>query len=88
MVPSGKPTPIQVADEIIAIFCSNHGGLEYAMPVVRQQFQRAGIDFYNPTKEKLAKAVDFLLDAGRISAEPDVLEEERHTFARLIRSLD
>jgi len=88
MVETTKPTPIQVADEMIAIFCSNHGGLEYAMPIIRQQFQRAGIDFYNPTKEKLAKVIDYLIEAGKLSAEPEVLNEEKRIFIKLVRSLD
>ncbi len=54
---------IAVADQIIMDFCGEMGGQEAAMPIVRQQLTRAGVDVKAPTKEGLRLAVDYLADA-------------------------
>lgn len=53
---------IVVADQIIMDFCEVMGGQEAAMPIVRQQLTRAGIDVKAPTKEGLRLAVEYLAD--------------------------
>src|SRR5205809_155721 len=54
---------IAVTDQIIVDFCEFMGGQEAAMPIVRQQLTRAGIDVKAPTKEGLRLAVDYLAEA-------------------------
>ena len=54
---------IAVTDQIIMDFCDVMGGQEAAMPIVRQQFTRAGVDVRAPTKEGLRLAVDYLAEA-------------------------
>src|SRR2546425_5849825 len=54
---------IAVTDQIIMDFCEEMGGQEAAMPIVRQQLTRAGVDVKAPTKEGLRLAVDYLADA-------------------------
>ncbi|TLZ73375.1 MAG: GTP-binding protein [Methanobacteriota archaeon] len=54
---------IPVADQIIMDFCDLMGGQEAAMPIVRQQLTRAGVDVKAPTKEGLRLAVEYLAEA-------------------------
>jgi hypothetical protein len=54
---------IAVTDQIIMDFCELMGGQEAAMPIVRQQFARAGVDVKTPTREGLRLAVDYLAEA-------------------------
>src|SRR5438093_958600 len=54
---------IAVTDQIIMDFCEFMGGYEAAMPIVRQQLTRAGIDVKAPTREGLRLAVDYLAEA-------------------------
>lgn len=52
---------VQVADAIIVDFCSLLGGFESGMPIVEQQFKKAGVEFMNPTKGQLLSALDNLV---------------------------
>jgi len=54
---------ITVTDRIIIDFCDVMGGHEAAMPIVRQQFTRAGVDVRTPTSEGLRLAVECLAEA-------------------------
>src|SRR2546427_234457 len=54
---------IAVTDQIIVDFCEFMGGQEAAMPIVRQQITRAGIDVKAPTKEGLRLAIEYLAEA-------------------------
>jgi small GTP-binding protein len=49
-------------DRIISDFCSEYGGLEDAMPILRRQFELANLDINNPTEESLISAVENLAD--------------------------
>jgi len=62
---AGEPEDIgivAVTDRIIADFCKEFGDLETAMPIVKQQFTRAGIDVKAPTKSGLILVVDYLAE--------------------------
>jgi len=54
---------IAVADQIIMDACEAMGGQEAAMPIVRQQLARAGVNVTNPTVEGLRLAVEYLAEA-------------------------
>ena len=51
---------IRVADKIMMDFCYALGSVEAGMPVVKRQFERAGVDVRAPTVGSLQKAVEFL----------------------------
>jgi small GTP-binding protein len=56
-----EPAIIKVADEIIMDFYREYGSsMEETMPIIRKQFENAGIDINNPTIESLRKAVELL----------------------------
>ena len=54
---------IAVTDQIVMDFCGVMGGQEAAMPIVRQQLGRAGVDVKAPTVEGLRLAVECLAEA-------------------------
>jgi len=51
---------IRVADKIMTDFCYELGSVDAGMPVVKRQFERAGVDVRSPTAAALQKAIDFL----------------------------
>ncbi len=54
---------IAVCDQIIMDSCDTLGGQEAAMPIVRQQLVRAGVDVRSPTIEGLKLAIECLAEA-------------------------
>jgi len=40
---------VEALDVITAEFCEDHGGFDYAMPMVRKQVEAVGMDFHDPT---------------------------------------
>lgn len=66
------------ADRIIADFCKEFGDVERAMPIVKQQFTRAGVDVKGPSKEGLLRVVDFLAEVEKgFQASAKVAENRR-----------
>ncbi len=51
-----------VEDYIIARFCNAMGGQDFAMPIIRQQFKREGMDFRTPELDKIKKISDNLVN--------------------------
>ena len=80
-----QPTPPQkvvdpilaVADKIMTDFCADFGGLETAMNVVRQQFERAKVDVRAPTKDGLLKVIDLLSEVEKKTKPPHVVASIR-----------
>jgi len=68
---------IAVADQIIMDFCDRMGGQEAAMPIVRQQLTRAGIDVRAPTVEGLRLAVEYLAEAESAFRNADEVEANK-----------
>jgi small GTP-binding protein len=56
---------VEATDLIINDFCQSYGDMEIAMPVIRQQFTRAGMDIRNPTLEGLRQVIEFLAQVER-----------------------
>ncbi|MEE9150580.1 MAG: Rab family GTPase [Thermoplasmata archaeon] len=68
-------------DKIIDDFCKGYGRLEDAMPVVRKQFEVAGLDPNNPTKEALLMAIEGLAKVEMGFKRKEIAEANR--FKRL-----
>ena len=51
---------VKLLDKIIDDFCKEYGDMEEAMPVLQDQFKKAGVDLKNPSKTKLKKAIQRL----------------------------
>jgi small GTP-binding protein len=58
----GTESPIiKATDDIIMDFHTSFGGdFEETMPIIRRQFEKAGVDINNPTIEGLRKAIKYL----------------------------
>jgi len=80
-----QPTPpsraiyplVAISDKIMTDFCADFGGLETAMNVVRQQFEKAKVDVRAPTKDGLLKVIDLLAEVERKTKTPDVVSASR-----------
>jgi len=83
MPEEGKLTLVEVADWIMYDFCSEKGEKNFAltMPIVREQYERAGLDPRNPTKEAIMKAVRYLAEIEAIYLEQEAVE--RNAIKRL-----
>jgi small GTP-binding protein len=58
-------TIVEASDKIIMDFCNQFGGLESGMPILREQFNKAGLDIKNPTKEGLIKVIGYLAEVEK-----------------------
>lgn len=58
--PIDIPEKILAEDEIIARFCEAAGGYQVSMPIIREHFSKAGVDFENPTKKQLSAVIEKL----------------------------
>jgi len=80
-----QPTPpsravdplVAAADKLMTDFCADFGGLETAMNVVRQQFEKAKVDVRAPTKEGLLKVIDLLSEVERTVKPPAIVAASR-----------
>jgi hypothetical protein len=87
--PSGEIDPVvRVADRIITDFCAGFGGLESAMHVIRQQFEKAGMDVREPTRSGLLKVVDLLADVERATKSPEDVSQNRIRRILWVRAFD
>ena len=72
---------IAVCDQIMMDSCDAMGGQEAAMPIVRQQILRAGVDVRAPSVEGLKLAVEYLAEAE--SSFRNAVDVEASTRRRL-----
>jgi len=83
-----KDLILEVEDEILVKFCELNGGMEFAMPIIRKQFEKLNIDFRNPSKEDLHKIVESLLEVTQSLMGDVVAREERRYFKELLNKMD
>lgn len=79
------PSIIQSLDKIIMDFCNQFGGLESGMPIVRKQFDKAGLNIKNPTKEDLIEAVNMLAEVERTIKDAETVTRNKNRRLALIR---
>lgn len=77
----------ELIDRIIDDFCEEYGKLENAMPVLRRQFELAGLDLNNPTKKDLKRAVERLAIVERGFKEWEIVEANRNKRLRWIKEI-
>ena len=80
----GDLSPVQASDEMITIFCRLHGGLEIAMPIVRNQFKKNGVDFTSPTKDGLVKLAVGLVKVTDFLKGPELADQVERRFKNLL----
>lgn len=76
-------TIVVATDYLITDFCNSYGDNEIAMPIIRQQFVRAGVDIREPTKEGLIKVIDLLAEVEQDLKDEGKVRENR-TKRRLL----
>jgi hypothetical protein len=84
---SRKLSIFEVEDIIMARFCELLEDQDFAMAIIRQQFNKAEFDFMCPTISGLSKAVDLLMNAASDRVENTRLEKERKAYTHLIKMI-
>lgn len=62
---AGSNPLVSVADRIMMDFATEFGGVEGAMPVIKTQASRAGLDVRAPSRDTLRRFIDHLQDVER-----------------------
>ncbi len=75
---------VQVADSIIVSFSGHLGGFETAMPIIEQQFKKAGVHFMDPSKEQLVTALKNLVKITEGLQGPEVANQELKKFMAIL----
>jgi len=83
-----KDILLEIEDEIIVKFCELNGGMEFAMPIIRKQYEKFNVDFKCPTKEDLYKIVQALIEVTENLKGDLVAKEERRIFKELLNKLE
>jgi hypothetical protein len=78
---------LDAEDEIITRFCLNNGGMEFAMPIIRKQFNDIGIDFKNPTKDELIILANKLVEITRALQGDLVARAELQEYLHIIKRI-
>lgn len=78
---------IEIIDEIIIKFCDFNGGMEFAMPIIRTQFERLKIDHTKPSREDLNKLVKRLLELTEEQMGPETANEAKREFWMIMKKL-
>ncbi|GEM_PF-141289 len=60
-----KITLVEATDFVIEDFCNQFGGPDMAMPIIQEQFRKAGLDVKNPTRNALYLAIEYLADVEK-----------------------
>jgi 5,10-methenyltetrahydromethanopterin hydrogenase len=77
-------TVLDAEDEIITLFCTKNGGMEFAMPIIRKQFNDIGMDFKKPTKDELIILANRLVEITRALHGDFVARNELQEFLHII----
>lgn len=78
----------KVASELIVEFSNNIGGIERGIPLIREIFKIAGVDFLNPTKEQLEKAIPDLVQLLRDLQGGEVAERASQRFNAIMTKIN
>ena len=76
---------VAVTDKIIADFCREFGDVETAMPIVKQQFTRAGLDVKAPSKDGLMRVVGYLAEVENGFKPTEQVTENRNRRLAWVR---
>ena len=79
---------VDALDAIIAVFCEDHGGFDYAMPMVRKQVEAVGMDFHKPTVKELEELIKRLTDISRDLKGHDFARKERMKLISILRKAE
>jgi len=83
--PEAPSAIVQASDRIMMDFCNQFGGLEAGMPIVRKQFEKAGLDIKNLTKESLIKAVHLLAEVEMTLKDSETVSRNKNRRLAMIK---
>jgi small GTP-binding protein len=75
----------EIIDKIIDDFCQGYNRPLDAMPIIRKQFQIAGLDLINPTNQGLTEAIERLAIVEKGFKGQEIAEENRKKRLKWVR---
>jgi hypothetical protein len=78
---------VEAEDLIMAKYCDLLGDQDLAMAIIREQFNKAGVDFKNPSAEGLSEAINYLIDAASEKVDASRLKKEKSIYMDLIERI-
>lgn len=82
-----KLSAVEAEDLIMARYCDLLGDQDLAMAIIREQFNKAGADFKNPTAEGLVKVINYLIDAASEKVDAARLKKEKSTYMDMVERI-
>ncbi len=80
-------TCLEAEDMIVAHFCETNGGIEYAMPIIRNAFSKAGANFADPTPQGLEQVVVHLLANIESFKGHEFADKQARFYKKIIRRI-
>jgi small GTP-binding protein len=77
----------KIASEIIVEFCNHIGGIERGIPLIKEIFKIAGVDFLNPQKNQLTNAIPDLVQLLRDLQGTDVADKASQKLNTIMAKL-
>ncbi len=68
---------IAIADRVMIDFCAQMGSVDAGMPVVKKQFEVAGVDVRAPSKESLMKVIEQLAEVEKDFKPEEEVEDNK-----------
>jgi small GTP-binding protein len=85
---SGRSLSVfEVENIIMARYCDLLENPDFAMGIINEQYRKAGLDFMDPTIERLNTVVEFLIKAAEGHVEPPRLEKEKNAYMNLVKKV-
>jgi len=78
----------KIASELIVEFSNNIGGIERGIPLIKEIFKIAGVDFLKPQKEQLTNAIPDLVQLLRDLQGAEVAERASQRFNVIVSKLN
>lgn len=79
---------VDALDAIISVFCEDHGGFDYAMPMVRKQVESTGMDFHHPTVKQMEDLIDRLISISTDLKGEAFARQERRKLISILRKAE
>ena len=79
---------VDALDAIMAVFCEDHGGFDFAMPMVRKQVEATGMDFHHPTVKELEDLIERLTKISKDMKGDAFARQERRKLISILRKAE
>ena len=81
-----KKSIVQVVDELIIDFCDVLGGIEFAMPIINEQFIKDKVNLMNPTKEQILLVLKNLVNISNEFQELENAKFLENKYRKILNS--